>query len=154
LIYRNTGATPQRHKRTIMLRFPTSPPPALPQHVDRSTSYVDQTLGANETVLAKAHFHPLQWMGACGLAIAVGWLLIPLIWIAPAIVRMATTEIAVTNHRLVLQNFMERLFGLGRLVVHGSGGGHWLTPSFAAPLAFRRAIEGATPGKRDEVVTP
>jgi membrane protein YdbS with pleckstrin-like domain len=90
---------------------------------------------------------------------------------------MATTEIAVTNHRLVLktgwlgrttnemplsaienvevhQNFMERLFGLGRLVVHGSGGGHWLTPSFAAPLAFRRAIEGATPGKRDEVVTP
>jgi membrane protein YdbS with pleckstrin-like domain len=149
-----------------MLSFTAPPPPASPHRDEVNGAYVAETLGANEIVLANAHFHPLQWAAVSVLAIAVGWLVVPLVWIAPAIVRMATTEIAVTNQRLVLktgwlgrttnemplsaienveihQNFIERLLGLGRLVVHGSGGGHWRTPSFAAPLTFRRAIEGA-----------
>jgi uncharacterized membrane protein YdbT with pleckstrin-like domain len=151
-----------------MPSFIAPPSPAVSHHDEPDGAYVNQTLGATEVVLAQAHFHRLQWGLAIVLAVLFGWLIVPLYWIVPAIVRMATTEIVVTNQRLVLktgwldhatnemplnaiesievyQTFWQRLLGIGRIVVNGSGGGIWRTPSFAEALAFRRAIENAAP---------
>lgn len=78
----------------------------------------------------------------------------------------ATTEIAITNNRLVfkkglvarhvgeisidriegvnvLQSFFGRLFNYGRLAVRGMGVGEVVLPSIADPIAFRKAIERA-----------
>ena len=85
---------------------------------------------------------------------------------AQMMVVKATTEIAVTNHRLiykrglvarhvgeisidriegvnVLQSFWGRIFDYGRLVVHGMGVGEVVLPPIADPITFRRAIEKA-----------
>lgn len=78
----------------------------------------------------------------------------------------ATTEIAVTNKRLVykrglvaryvgeinvdrvegvnvLQGIFGRIFNFGRIMVRGMGIGEIVLPSIADPLKFRRAIEKA-----------
>ncbi|MGB0720595.1 MAG: PH domain-containing protein, partial [Bdellovibrionales bacterium] len=85
---------------------------------------------------------------------------------AQMMVVKATTEIAVTNRRLVfkkglvarhvgemnidriegvnvLQTILGRLFGYGRLAVRGMGVGEVVLPPIADPLAFRQAIERA-----------
>jgi uncharacterized membrane protein YdbT with pleckstrin-like domain len=81
-------------------------------------------------------------------------------------IRIANIEIALTDRRLILkrglftrhtdelelssveavnldQSFWGRLFGFGRLSVHGTGDDAWLSPMIAAPLNFRRQIETA-----------
>lgn len=78
----------------------------------------------------------------------------------------ATTEIAITNNRLVfkkglvarhvgeisidriegvnvLQTFFGRIFNYGRLAVRGTGVGEVVLPAIAEPIAFRKAIERA-----------
>lgn len=78
----------------------------------------------------------------------------------------ATTEIAITNSRLiykrglvaryvgelsidriegvnVLQGILGRLFGYGRIMVRGMGVGEVILPPLANPIAFRKAIEKA-----------
>jgi uncharacterized membrane protein YdbT with pleckstrin-like domain len=78
----------------------------------------------------------------------------------------ATTEIAITNKRLVykrglvarfvgemnvdrvegvnvLQGIFGRIFNFGRIMVRGMGVGEIVLPSIAEPLKFRRAIEKA-----------
>ncbi len=78
----------------------------------------------------------------------------------------ATTEIAITNSRLiykrglvaryvgemsidriegvnVLQGVLGRLFGYGRIMVRGMGVGEVILPPLANPIAFRKAIEKA-----------
>lgn len=78
----------------------------------------------------------------------------------------ATTEIAITNSRLiykrglvaryvgemsidriegvnVLQGMMGRIFGYGRIMVRGMGVGEVILPPLADPIAFRKAIEKA-----------
>jgi uncharacterized membrane protein YdbT with pleckstrin-like domain len=41
------------------------------------------------------------------------------------------------------QSFWGRLFGFGRLSVHGTGDQVWLSPMIAAPMRFRRELEAA-----------
>ncbi|MBI1327106.1 MAG: PH domain-containing protein [Alphaproteobacteria bacterium] len=83
---------------------------------------------------------------------------------AHMMVIMATTEIAVTTHRIILkrglvsryvgemnteriesinvmQSILGRIFDYGSLVVHGMGVGAIVTPTIAKPIVFRRAIE-------------
>ncbi len=78
----------------------------------------------------------------------------------------ATTEIAITNKRLVykrglvarfvgemnidriegvnvLQGVMGRIFGYGRVMVRGMGIGEVVLPSIAEPIKFRKSIERA-----------
>lgn len=78
----------------------------------------------------------------------------------------ATTEIAITNNRLVykrgliarqvgeisidriegvsvIQTIMGRIFNYGRLIVRGMGVGEVILPPIADPIAFRKAIEKA-----------
>lgn len=85
---------------------------------------------------------------------------------ASMMVTKATTEIAITNSRLifkrglvaryvgemsidriegvnVLQTVWGRIFGYGRIMVRGMGVGEVILPSISNPIAFRRAIEKA-----------
>lgn len=85
---------------------------------------------------------------------------------AQMMVVKATTEIAITNLRLVykrglvarhvgeisidriegvnvLQSILGRVFGYGRLAIRGMGVGEVILPPIADPIAFRRAIEKA-----------
>ena len=78
----------------------------------------------------------------------------------------ATTEIAITNNRLifkrglvarqvgeinidriegvnVLQTIMGRVFNYGRIMVRGMGVGEVVLPPIEDPIAFRKAIEKA-----------
>lgn len=85
---------------------------------------------------------------------------------AQRMVIKATTEIAITNARLiykrglvaryvgemsidriegvnVLQGVMGRIFGYGRVMVRGMGVGEVILPPLENPIAFRKAIERA-----------
>lgn len=125
-------------------------------------SYIQKSLGANERVIAEAHFHWSYTLGAIILACTV----IGLIFAIPMFIRQATTEIAVTSHRLVKktgwislhteelsltniegvkvdQGFWGRIFGFGHVRIEGTGVDSVQLPTIADPVAFRAAIETA-----------
>lgn len=129
-------------------------------------SYIEKSLGANEHVIARAHFHWLYAVKAWLALIFLGIILIG-IWIfATMMIRKGTTEIAVTSHRFVEktglftlrtneislhniegvkleQSFLGRLFGYGHLRIEGTGIDAVTIPDIANPIAFRAAIETA-----------
>ena len=125
-------------------------------------SYIRRSLGANETLVAEAHFHWSYTLGAILLAFTV----IGLIFAIPMLIRQATTEIAVTSHRLVKktglislhteelslnniegvrvdQGLWGRILGFGHLRIEGTGVDAVQIPTIANPVAFRAAIETA-----------
>ena len=132
-------------------------------------SYVERSLGANEKVSARAHFHWSYTFVAVMALIFLGWLLIG-IWIFFAMmIPKWTTEIAVTNHRFikktgvfslhseeiaipniegveVSQSFWGRILGFGRIRIEGTGVDKIETPLIANPVEFRRAIETSKEG--------
>jgi hypothetical protein len=92
--------------------------------------------------------------------------LMGLLTFAQMMVIKATTEIAVTTSRIiykrglvaryvgemsvdriesinVLQTVWGRVFGYGRLLIHGMGVGEVILPPIANPITFRKAIEKA-----------
>ena len=130
------------------------------------TGYIEKSLGANERVVAKAHFHWLYSLKAWLALLLLGWILVG-IWIFIAMmVRQGTTEIAVTSHRFVTktglitlrtneialqniegvkleQSFLGRIFDYGHLRIEGTGVDAITIPDIADPIAFRAAIETA-----------
>ena len=148
--------------------------------------YIEQSLGQNETLIYKARFHWLYYAAACAALILLIILVIWLIFYAAAwtkwillsgciigfvlllrsMIPIWTTEIAVTNHRLIVkrgwlsrstdefqlkaieqvnfeQGFLGRLFDFGRVDVHGTGLENLRIPPVAGPLGFLKAIEDA-----------
>ena len=106
------------------------------------------------------YLHPGIRIFAC-IVFALG-----LMSFAQMMVIKATTEIAVTNNRLVykrglvarqvgeisidriegvniLQTILGRLFNFGRVAVRGMGVGEVILPPIEDPIAFRQAIERA-----------
>ena len=92
---------------------------------------------------------------------------------AKMMVVRATTEIAITNQRLVfkqgllarrvgeiavdriegvsvLQSLLGRIFNYGRIAVRGMGVGEVVMPPIQDPIAFRQAIERARTSSREE----
>lgn len=131
--------------------------------------YAQSTLAPDEHVVMRARFHWVQWLSAISVLILLGWLIIPLIWVAPPVIRMATTELSVTSRRLILktgwltlvsnetplraiesvhvyQSFWQRLLGMGAIAVDSAGGGELATPVIADVVQFRQAIENAMAG--------
>lgn len=130
------------------------------------TGYIEKSLGANERVIAKAHFHWLYSLKAWLALIFLGWILVG-IWIFVAMmVKQGTTEIAVTSHRFVTktglitlrtneislhniegvkleQSFLGRIFDYGHLRIEGTGIDAVVIPDIAEPIRFRAAIETA-----------
>lgn len=125
-------------------------------------SYIRRSLGANEVLVAEAHFHWTYTLGAILLAFTV----VGLIFAIPMLIRQATTEIGVTSHRLVKktglfslhteelsltniegvrvdQGFWGSILGFGHLRIEGTGVDAVQLPIIADPVTFRAAIETA-----------
>ncbi len=132
-------------------------------------SYIEQSLGANEKLIARARFHWIYKLKAWLALIFLGIFLVG-IWIFfQMMIRMWTTEIAVTTTRFiektglftlktneialpniegvrVTQSFWGRVFGYGHIRIEGTGVDAVEIPTIADPIGFRRAIETAKEG--------
>jgi uncharacterized membrane protein YdbT with pleckstrin-like domain len=132
-------------------------------------SYIEQSLGANEKIVARAQFHWIYRLQAWLALIFLGLFLIG-IWIFfQMMIRMWTTEIGVTTNRFiektglftlktneialhniegvrVTQSFFGRIFGYGHIRIEGTGVDAVEIPTIADPVGFRRAIETAKEG--------
>ena len=161
-------------------------------------TYSEQSLGQNEKLIYEAHFHPLYYVAAwvsfiLFLALAIGaiiyadeimkWVLLGVcaaglavmaVWMKP----IWTTEIVVTNHRLVLkrgwlsrstvelqlksieqvnfhQGLLGRIFDFGKIVIHGTGVDDMILPNIARPTDLVKAIENASiPVKQPQLEVP
>lgn len=133
-------------------------------------TYVQRTLAPGESVQARAKMHWLLWARAWAALFMFGLIVLGVLYFATEWIRIANTEIALTDRRLIFktgffdrhtselelasvetvnldQSFWGRLFNFGRLSVHGTDDAVWTSPMIAAPLAFRRAIEAALAGQ-------
>ena len=132
-------------------------------------SYIEQSLGEGEKLIAKAHFHWWYSFKAWAALILLFWCLIG-IWIFfVMMIRKWTTEIGVTTHRFVEktglfsldtneialgniegvrvnQHIWGRILGYGHLRIEGTGVDAITIPDIADPVAFRAAIESAKSG--------
>jgi len=113
-------------------------------------------------MLATSSTRPDVMVPAAGVLAVIGALVIVI-----ALVRRSSTELAVTNRRVIAkfgfiarrtiemnltkiesvrveQSVMGRLFGFGSLVVVGTGSSLDPIPYIAQPIAFRQAIQAAT----------
>jgi uncharacterized membrane protein YdbT with pleckstrin-like domain len=129
-------------------------------------SYIDQSLGDGETVIARAHFHWLYSLAAWLALIVLGIIGIGIIIFISMMVKKWTTEIGVTSHRFVEkkglfslrsneialpniegvkveQSFLGRIFGYGTVRIEGTGVDAVTTPTIADPVGFVRAIQTA-----------
>jgi len=121
-------------------------------------SYVKDALVSGEAILYRGRFHWLEK----ATAIALSLVLIGLIYI----IRMWTTEIVVTNRRLIhkrgwiarkteelslarieevnlRQGIVGRILGYGRVHVRGMGGGDIDLPTLAKPMRLKRELQEA-----------
>ena len=136
------------------------------------TSYVDSVLISGETVLhrARVSLWPLAPKIILGfLLLVVGIGLVFLVW---AFVIYRTTEIAITNKRIIAkfgfitrrtieinlqkvesiqveQNVPGRIFGYGTIVVAGAGTPNLSVHAIADPLRFRKHFMEATDTRQD-----
>jgi uncharacterized membrane protein YdbT with pleckstrin-like domain len=129
-------------------------------------SYIEKTLGANETVIARAQFHWWYSFKAWAALILLFWCLIGIFIFFDMMIRKWTTEIGVTSNRFVEkkglftlrtneialpniegvrveQTFWGRILGYGHLRIEGTGVDAIIVPDIANPVEFRRAIETA-----------
>ena len=130
-------------------------------------SYIDESLVAGETVVHRARISwwsqfGLLLLGIVTLVVAIG--LVFLIW---AWVRVKSTEIAITNRRVIAkfgfirrhtveinlekveslrveQGVMGRFLNYGTIFIAGTGSAMAPIPSIADPLVFRRKFMEAT----------
>jgi uncharacterized membrane protein YdbT with pleckstrin-like domain len=129
-------------------------------------SYIDRSLGQQERLIAKAHFHWWYSVKAWLALIFLGWILIGIYIFFSLMIRKWTTEIGVTNHRFIKktgvfavhteemaihniegvkldQSFWGRVMGFGHIRIEGTGVDAIVLPTIANPIAFRSAIESA-----------
>ena len=141
------------------------------------TRYVQESLGAHETIVSEGRYPTVFWVVAWTILILLGPLVVGLIIFARWGVHMITTEFAVTDHRVILkrgwlnrstqeitidsvegielhQSLIGRVFNYGRLRIRGTGEALVALPNMAAPVAFRAAIENARERAGDVAVRP
>lgn len=129
-------------------------------------AYIEKSLARGETIIRKAKLHWSLWLAAWAWLIFLGLLVIGIVMFLRDWTRIVTTEVALTNQRLVLkrgliarhtrelelssveaievdQGLVGRIFGSGYVSVHGTGEDLWRTPLIADPIGFRRDLEAA-----------
>jgi membrane protein YdbS with pleckstrin-like domain len=151
-------------------------------------SYIEQSLGPHERLIARAYLPWLYRVFAYlvligGIALAAGAFFVlqersaalvtagvalsaALAAFVAIMIRVWTTEIAVTNQRLVFkrgwlrrssdelelfsieevdweQSLLVRVFGFGRLMIYGTGEEEMRLPLISGALAFRKAVQEA-----------
>ena len=132
-------------------------------------SYIQNSLGDGETIIARAHFSWLYSLLAWLALIFLGIFLMGIFIFISMMVRKWTTEIGVTSHRFVekkglfslrtneialpniegvrvTQSFWGRIFGYGHIRIEGTGVDAIELPTIADPVGFRRALETAKEG--------
>lgn len=132
-------------------------------------SYIENSLGANEKLIARAHFHWWYSLKAWLALVLLFWCLIGIFIFFDMMIRKWTTEIGVTTSRVVektglvslktneialpniegvrvTQTFWGRILGYGHLRIEGTGVDAIVVPDIADPIGFRRAIETAKEG--------
>ena len=130
-------------------------------------SYIDQSLVEGETIVHRAHVSWwsqfwLVFLGILTLVVAIG-----LVFLAWAWIRVHSTEIAITNRRIIAkfgfvqrrtieininqveslrvdQGFWGRILNFGTIIVAGTGSSLEPAPDIADPLVFRRKFMEAT----------
>lgn len=128
--------------------------------------YVDKSLAKDEVILVRGRWPVAYWVGAWALLLLLGVIIIGVFLFIRAVIRMKTTEFAVTDKRVIYksgwltrtteelavesiegvhldQSIWGRLFRYGTVVVTGTGEARIVFPPMAEPIAFRRAIEDA-----------
>jgi uncharacterized membrane protein YdbT with pleckstrin-like domain len=129
-------------------------------------SYIEQSLGQSEKLVARAHFHWSYTLKAWLALIFLFWCVIGIVVFFDMMIKKWTTEIGVTTTRFVqktgffslrtneislpniegvrvTQTFWGRILGYGHLRIEGTGVDAVVIPDIADPIAFRRAIETA-----------
>ena len=129
-------------------------------------SYVKKSLAEGETIRSVASYHWSYHLFAWISLFLLGVLLIGVYIFARILIWMKTTEVAVTDRRIIIkrgwlrrsteelslasveeinlrQNFWGRLLNFGELTISGTGAGDLQTPTIARPVEFRRAISDA-----------
>ena len=130
-------------------------------------SYIEQSLGHGETLVARAHFSWWYSFKAWMALIFLGWCIIGIVIFVQMMVRKWTTEIGITSHRFVEkygalsmhtneialpniegvkvhQSVVGRVLGYGTVRIEGTGVDAIEFPKMIAdPVGFRRAIESA-----------
>lgn len=129
-------------------------------------SYVEDTLAEGEVVVYQARFHWTYTLGAWAALVLLGVILIGIVIFARMMIRKWSTEIAVTNRRLIFkrgwikrdseefalsrieeinldQSILGRILNYGRLTLHGTGMSSIDLPTIDDPIGFRRAIDAA-----------
>jgi len=130
-------------------------------------SYIDESLVPGEVLIHRARVSwwsqfGLLFLGVLTLVVVIG--LVFLVW---AWVRVRSTELAITNRRMIAkfgfiqrhtveinlekvealrvdQGFWGRILNFGTIFVTGSGGSVEPIPNIADPLVFRRKFMEAT----------
>ena len=133
--------------------------PGLPDHL--------YTTAWQNVVLSKGGYLQILWSLPAILRFSIlGFFILGLFFFTNMMVIKATTEIAVTNERLIYkkvliarhvgelsidriegvsvsQEFWGRILGYGRVSIRGMGVGEILLPPIEAPISFRNAIQEA-----------
>ena len=130
-------------------------------------SYIDDSLIAGETIVhrARVSWWSQFWLVFLGVLTAV--VLVGFIFLAMAWIRVHSTEIAITNRRIIAkfgfiqrrtieininqvealrvdQGFWGRILNFGTIVISGTGSSLEPAPDIADPLVFRRKFMEAT----------
>ena len=137
-------------------------------------SYIQESLGDGETIIAEARFPWTYSALAWAALIFLGIFVIGIIIFIVMMVRKWSTEIGITSHRFVEkrgliarhtneislpniegvkvnQGMMGRIFGYGTVRIEGTGVDAVTTPNITDPVGFVRAIQTAKehqPGAR------
>ena len=125
--------------------------------------YIEKHLNEGEYIVRKGRFHWLWHARAWAALLLFGWLIIGLVYFIYEMIRMATTEFAVTNRAIIKktgfiaahvdqlslgaieganldQGILGRIFGFGDLDIEGRGEGEVDFPTMDAPEKFLNAV--------------
>ena len=129
--------------------------------------YIDENLMEGERVIARAHLHPIVFLGPIILTIVFlifgPLVILPLIWVAFVYWNFSRAEFAVTNRRIIAkwgiisrhsvemnldkvegasinQGFLGNMLNYGTIVLNGMGGSREPFPGISNPMAFRQQI--------------
>jgi hypothetical protein len=138
-------------------------------HYSRGTialSYVEKTLAPGEEIVFRAHFPWIYTLNSVLALVLLGPFVIGIFIFFERMFRKWTTEIVVTNHRLVVktgwiarksqevslekveeikldQSFWGRILDYGSLDIRGTGVGNIQLPNIDDPVGLRLAINSA-----------
>lgn len=121
--------------------------------------YVENNLIPGEQVVYRAELHWIIFIWP----VIFSFVLIGIPWLIAAILQKKTTEMAVTNKRVIIktgiisrrtiemnlskienievnQNIIGRIFGYGIITIVGTGGTHEPFKNVSQPLEFRKAV--------------